>query len=31
MMLPAWGGVRDYWMGSSDGSSRKTEAILGRK
>jgi hypothetical protein len=31
MMLPAWGGVRDYWMGSSDGSARKTDAILGRK
>lgn len=31
MMLPAWGGVRDYWMGSSDGSARKTEAIMGQK
>lgn len=31
MMLPAWGGVRDYWMGSSDGSARKTDAIMGRK
>lgn len=31
MMLPAWGGVRDYWMGSSDNSARKTELLTGKK
>jgi len=27
MVIAGWNGVRDYWMGSSDGSQRKTEAL----
>lgn len=28
MIIAGWNGVRDYWMGSSSGSDRKTSQIL---
>ena len=27
MIIAGWNGVRDYWMGSSEGSARKTEML----
>lgn len=27
MIIAGWNGVRDYWMGSSEGSARKTELL----
>lgn len=27
MVIAGWNGVRDYWMGSSDGSARKSEQL----
>jgi len=27
MVIAGWNGVRDYWMGSSEGSNRKTEMM----
>lgn len=28
MVIAGWTGVKDFWMGSSDGSQRKTESLL---
>jgi muramidase (phage lysozyme) len=30
MVIAGWNGVRDYWMGSSEGSSRKTAMLAGK-
>lgn len=30
MVIAGWNGVRDYWMGSSEGSTRKTELLQGK-
>lgn len=30
MVIAGWNGVRDYWMGSSEGSNRKTELMQGK-
>lgn len=30
MVIAGWNGVRDFWMGSSDGSQRKTSELLKR-
>jgi muramidase (phage lysozyme) len=30
MVIAGWNGVRDFWMGSSDGSQRKTEELMRR-
>ena len=31
MVIAGWNGVKDYWMGSSEGSARKTEMLTGAK
>jgi muramidase (phage lysozyme) len=31
MVIAGWNGVRDYWMGSSEGSSRKTAMLAGKE
>jgi hypothetical protein len=28
MVIAGWNGVRDYWMGSSSGSDKKTEQMM---
>jgi len=31
MVIAGWNGVRDYWMGSSEGSAQKTAMLRGRE
>lgn len=31
MVIAGWNGVRDYWMGSSSGSDRKTDMMQGKR
>ena len=30
MIIAGWNGVRDYWMGSSSGSDKKTEQMMSK-